>query len=87
MDAYKLIFDSNDAHELPLPGAWDSRLSSFQKLLFLRCLRPDKVTLLPAQAMVSETRPRAGALLMSGACLKSEVLSAWDLSSTMPDNS
>ena len=55
MDAYKIIFDSNDAHELPLPGGWDTRLSIFQKLLFLRCLRPDKVTLLrflPAQATV-----------------------------------
>ena len=91
MDAYKVIFDSNDAHELPLPGDWESRLSSFQKLLFLRCLRPDKVTLLcclPVQAMPGS--PKAGhrlkRFLMSSAC-RNQVLSAWHLSCAMPDNS
>ncbi len=65
MDEYKVIFDSNDAHEFQLPGDWESRLSSFQKLLFLRCLRPDKVTLLrcwPAQAVFSQGRPRSRAI-------------------------
>lgn len=43
-EPFQAIFDSNEAHEMPLPEPWSSRLSSFQKLAVLRCLRPDKVT-------------------------------------------
>ena len=42
--AFQAIFDSNEAHEMPLPGPWNACLNSFQKLAVLRCLRPDKVT-------------------------------------------
>ena len=42
--AFQAIFDSNEAHEMPLPEPWNTRLNSFQKLAVLRCLRPDKVT-------------------------------------------
>ncbi|WIA11828.1 hypothetical protein OEZ85_011917 [Tetradesmus obliquus] len=40
---YKSIFDSNQAHTLPLAEPFESRLTRFQKLLVLRCLRPDRV--------------------------------------------
>merc|ERR1711871_1582844 len=40
---FKAIFDSVTAHEDALPGPWDEKLNSFQKLLVCRCLRPDKV--------------------------------------------
>ncbi|KAF4107339.1 dynein axonemal heavy chain 1 isoform X1 [Onychostoma macrolepis] len=42
--AFKSIFDSSQPHREPLPGEWDSGLDSFQKLLFLRCLRADRLT-------------------------------------------
>ncbi|XP_068171919.1 dynein axonemal heavy chain 1 [Antennarius striatus] len=38
---FKRIYDSNQPHREPLPGRWDTELDSFQKLLALRCLRPD----------------------------------------------
>ncbi|KAM9758655.1 dynein axonemal heavy chain 1 [Menidia menidia] len=38
---FKKIFDSAQPHREPLPGEWNSRLDSFQKLLILRCLRAD----------------------------------------------
>uniref|UniRef100_A0A3Q3IZZ6 Dynein, axonemal, heavy chain 1 n=1 Tax=Monopterus albus TaxID=43700 RepID=A0A3Q3IZZ6_MONAL len=41
LQGFKRIFDSNQPHRDPLPGGWDSKLDSFQKLLILRCLRAD----------------------------------------------
>ena len=40
---FKHIFDSNTPHKEKFPGRW-SRLNSFQNLLLLRCIRPDKLT-------------------------------------------
>jgi len=42
---FKKIFDSSDAHEEPLPGEWDSKLNSFQKMIILKAIRLDKVSL------------------------------------------
>ena len=36
--APQAIFDSNDAHEEAMAEPWQSNLSSFNKLLFLRCV-------------------------------------------------
>ncbi|KAL0019092.1 hypothetical protein WJX77_000912 [Trebouxia sp. C0004] len=51
--AFQAIFDSNEAHEMPLPEPWNTRLNSFQKLAVIRCLRPDKVSL-GIQSFVAE---------------------------------
>ena len=42
MADWKAIYDSAMPHEEKLPGQWDSKLSQFQKILVLRCVRPDK---------------------------------------------
>ncbi|XP_019911214.2 dynein heavy chain 1, axonemal [Esox lucius] len=41
---FKKIFDSSQPHREPIPGDWNTRLDSFQKLLVLRCLRADCLT-------------------------------------------
>ncbi|XP_047204788.1 dynein axonemal heavy chain 1 isoform X4 [Girardinichthys multiradiatus] len=41
LQGFNRIFDSKYPHRELLPGEWDVRLNSFQKLLVLRCLRPD----------------------------------------------
>ncbi|KAM4613811.1 dynein axonemal heavy chain 1 [Polymixia lowei] len=41
---FKRIFDSSQPHREPLPGEWSTKLDSFQKMLFLRCLRADCLT-------------------------------------------
>ena len=40
---WKEYYDSVDPHTHPLPRQWDSKLGMFQKMIILRCLRPDKV--------------------------------------------
>ena len=41
---FKKIFDSPDAHDEPMPGDWNTKLNSFQKMILLKCIRPDKIT-------------------------------------------
>ncbi len=37
------MYDSFEPHKENLPEPWNDDLNNFQKLLILRCLRPDKV--------------------------------------------
>ena len=41
---WRNFYESADVATRSLPGNWDSKLSQFQKLLVLRCFRPDKMT-------------------------------------------
>lgn len=40
---WKLIFEHPKIYEAELPGKWNTFLTSFEKLLVYRCLRPDSV--------------------------------------------
>ena len=42
---FKKIFDSTEPHNEPLPGEWDTKLNTFQKLIVVKSLRPDKISL------------------------------------------
>ena len=42
-DAWKAYYDEKEPHNATLPQPWDSKLTDFQKMIILRCLRPDKV--------------------------------------------
>lgn len=42
-DAWRAYFESQECQSEPLPGGFDESLNLFQKMLVLRCLRPDKV--------------------------------------------
>ena len=48
LEDWRLLYDSTDPHCAPLPGDLGKTLMPFQKLILLRCLRPDK--LVPAIA-------------------------------------
>ncbi|GBP05196.1 Dynein heavy chain 1, axonemal [Eumeta japonica] len=40
---FRIFYDCRDPHRLPYPKPLDTQLDSFQKLLVLKCIRPDKV--------------------------------------------
>ncbi|CAL8240697.1 unnamed protein product [Merluccius merluccius] len=42
-DQWKEVYDSPNPHHAPFPGEWQERLGQFQKMLVIRCLRPDKI--------------------------------------------
>ncbi|CAL8266095.1 unnamed protein product [Lota lota] len=42
-DQWKEVYDSPNPHHAPFPGEWQERLGPFQKMLVIRCLRPDKI--------------------------------------------
>ena len=41
---FKKIFDNPEAHLEPLPGEWDTKLNSLQKMILLKAVRPDKIS-------------------------------------------
>ncbi|XP_067915582.1 dynein axonemal heavy chain 3-like [Heterodontus francisci] len=43
LSEWKKIYDSSQPEKMPLPDPWEDNLSSFQSLLVLRCIRPDKM--------------------------------------------
>ena len=43
MEAWKQYYDSTEPQHEKLPASWDDKLGLFQKIIVLRCLRPDKV--------------------------------------------
>lgn len=43
IDAWKAYYDEKEPHNATLPQPWHNKLTDFQKMIILRCLRPDKV--------------------------------------------
>ena len=54
-DGFQKIYDSSNAHQIPLPGDWETKLSLMQKLLVLRCIRPDKIILAVQNFVIQES--------------------------------
>lgn len=54
---FKKLFDSNEPETMPLPGEWEQKLGYFQKMIALKCIRPDKVPL-AVQHFVTEKMGR-----------------------------
>lgn len=44
-DKWQKVYDDMEPHNKPFPGSWDEKLTAFQKLLIVRVLRPDKLTI------------------------------------------
>jgi dynein heavy chain len=57
-EAWKGVYESPDAMSAQLPSGFQTRVSRFQRLLLLRCLRPDKAKVPAIQNFVSEVLGR-----------------------------
>lgn len=44
VEQWKHIFDNFKPEEFPLPGVWETKLTTFEKLIVLNAFRPDKLT-------------------------------------------
>lgn len=44
LDEWRMLYDSASPQTEVLPGEWQDRLDSFQRLLLLRAMRQDKLT-------------------------------------------
>lgn len=42
---FQVIFDSAEPQNIPLPGDWEGKLDYFQKMIILKAVRPDKISL------------------------------------------
>ncbi|XP_041955531.1 dynein heavy chain 12, axonemal isoform X1 [Alosa sapidissima] len=42
-EGFLLIYDSKEPYNVPLPSPWAEKLNDLQKMIILRCLRPDKI--------------------------------------------
>ena len=40
---FKSLYDSKEPHNTPPPAPWCDRLNGLQKMIIVRCLRPDKI--------------------------------------------
>jgi len=43
IEQFKHIYDSNQPQEEKMPDKWDNHLDEFEKMIFIKSFRPDKV--------------------------------------------
>ncbi|XP_063619962.1 dynein axonemal heavy chain 12-like [Cydia splendana] len=56
--SWKTVYDDMHPQNKPLPGKWNQALTDFQKLLIIRVLRPDKLTIAISKFVEKQLGPK-----------------------------
>ncbi len=54
---WRQFYDDKAPHEAELPEPWETKLNEFQRMIVLRCIRPDKVRYLRTGLLASNSTP------------------------------
>ena len=45
IEEWRKYYDDKAPHEAELPSPWQTKLNEFERMMVLRCIRPDKVSI------------------------------------------
>ncbi|XP_013387188.1 dynein heavy chain 12, axonemal, partial [Lingula anatina] len=58
IEDWRKYYESKEPHNTPLPEPWQSKLTEFQRMMVLRCIRPDKIVPAVTKFVIEKLGPK-----------------------------